>query len=518
MKNNNLSTSPENTFHDLSSRTTIFRSKLLEEFQLLDNVQNSRGAAPTHTLETLQTPRLELKFFLENPHQLIKFQVFKRSQKENDGVQKTDRRLTRTRNINSLPIGAWAGWVVEKIALKWTDNFEEFWQSGWNMLIKSNSRGFLEWNRRTFRIVRVFKIVLRSANLKIVSMTYITVLVIVVAYIYAIVGIYLYKNWTISRVEKLVYRDSFQDIGSSFKTLFQLLTLDQWDPLNREAARFIDPIWSHSTLSRGVPVNNFEKISDNLKEQKDEVMKLKRFEKMRRKLNKELAVQGNMRKSLTNLKNPDGGSYEPLAGEEADGKNNINELKDMDKDHDILQSIQKLLVASHGMSRGWEATVAETLMALASSQSETMWPRDTLFKYLQLMENLQENMKEYEELQLLASVYGIMNLNQLPSRLSTPTSTRVTFALSAIPPSSPSNQKSVVQPSHHRSNADDIIDEAIFLFRPNAFFRNFEIQGGEFAIPGEAGFPLTSMYEKPATRGDADLLRQYFAQLRQEMG
>ena len=44
--------------------------------------------------------------------------------------------------------------------------------------------------------------------------------------------------------------------------------------------------------------------------------------------------------------------------------------------------------------------MAETLHALADSTAETMWPRDTLFEYLQLMENLQENMKEYEEVWL----------------------------------------------------------------------------------------------------------------------
>ncbi|KAJ3321993.1 subunit of the Arp2/3 complex, partial [Blyttiomyces sp. JEL0837] len=91
-------------------------------------------------------------------------------------------------------------------------------------------------------------------------------------------------------------------------------------------------------------------------------------------------------------------------------------------------------------------------------------------------------------------------------------------------------------------NADDIVDEAIAYFRPNCFFRNFEINGGadrvliylllfiqeciaklaaknpnlsegtrlltthalqNFAIPGEASFPLNALYEKPATRTDA---------------
>lgn len=85
---------------------------------------------------------------------------------------------------------------------------------------------------------------------------------------------------------------------------------------------------------------------------------------------------------------------------------------------------------------------------------------------------------------------------------------------------------------------DDIIDEAITLYRANTFFRNFDIKGGadrvliylilyiqeclmklqkmpnqndghrllqthavlNFAIPGDANFPLNAMYDKPATK------------------
>ncbi|KAL2917204.1 subunit of the Arp2/3 complex [Polyrhizophydium stewartii] len=102
--------------------------------------------------------------------------------------------------------------------------------------------------------------------------------------------------------------------------------------------------------------------------------------------------------------------------------------------------------------------------------------------------------------------------------------------------------------------ADDIIDEAISLYRANSFFRNFEIKGNadrvliyltlyiqeclgkltklpnliesqkilathavqNFAIPGDATFPLNAMYERPANRNDAELVKQYLTQLRQE--
>ncbi|KAF9177543.1 subunit of the Arp2/3 complex [Haplosporangium sp. Z 767] len=104
-------------------------------------------------------------------------------------------------------------------------------------------------------------------------------------------------------------------------------------------------------------------------------------------------------------------------------------------------------------------------------------------------------------------------------------------------------------------NEEDIIDEALNLFRANVLFRNFEIKGdadrvliylilfiteclgklarnpslreaekilgtlalGNFAIPGDATFPLNALYSAPSSKMDADLLRQYLSQLRQEM-
>ena len=86
----------------------------------------------------------------------------------------------------------------------------------------------------------------------------------------------------------------------------------------------------------------------------------------------------------------------------------------------------------------------------------------------------------------------------------------------------------------------DIIDEAIILFRPNSYFKNFEIKGpadrtlvylllatseclskmngemnkGEakrslsgsmdiFPLPGEAGFPLNALFVAPSSRHEA---------------
>ena len=94
------------------------------------------------------------------------------------------------------------------------------------------------------------------------------------------------------------------------------------------------------------------------------------------------------------------------------------------------------------------------------------------------------------------------------------------------------------------------------LFKPNCFFRNFEIQGpadrvivylilyiqeclgklqkcmtkvdgvramtnhaqSSFMLPSDPSFPLGSIYQSPSTKNDQDLYQQYLIQLRHETG
>lgn len=110
-------------------------------------------------------------------------------------------------------------------------------------------------------------------------------------------------------------------------------------------------------------------------------------------------------------------------------------------------------------------------------------------------------------------------------------------------------------PAYPPDQEYDIVEETLDLFRANSFFRNFEIKGGAdrlliygilfvlqclsklnktttvrdahrtlnslavdlFALPGDIGFPLNSMYTPPKTKNEADMLRAYLQQFRQEV-
>ncbi|KAI7899645.1 ARP2/3 complex 21 kDa subunit [Cokeromyces recurvatus] len=104
-------------------------------------------------------------------------------------------------------------------------------------------------------------------------------------------------------------------------------------------------------------------------------------------------------------------------------------------------------------------------------------------------------------------------------------------------------------------NSEDIIDEALDLFRANCLFRNFEIKGNadrvliylilfisqclgslnkytpqsealkslntlalsNFSIPSDPSFPLNAMYQGPVDKFQSDQMKQYMQQLRQEL-
>ncbi|PYH90120.1 ARP2/3 complex, 21 kDa p21-Arc subunit, partial [Aspergillus ellipticus CBS 707.79] len=122
------------------------------------------------------------------------------------------------------------------------------------------------------------------------------------------------------------------------------------------------------------------------------------------------------------------------------------------------------------------------------------------------------------------------------------------YTLPALPPSADPEVPA-------DSESYDCVDEILSLFRANVLFRNFEITGpadrmliygtlfiteclgkvkpamtvreaekalinvalDHFAIPGDVSFPLNQAFEAPRDRQDAETLRAYLSQVRQEI-
>ncbi|MCJ1363938.1 subunit of the Arp2/3 complex [Acarospora aff. strigata] len=124
------------------------------------------------------------------------------------------------------------------------------------------------------------------------------------------------------------------------------------------------------------------------------------------------------------------------------------------------------------------------------------------------------------------------------------------YTLPPLPASTPTDI-----PISPDNESYDPLDEVLDLYRANTFFRNFEIKGpadrlliygilwvgeclgrirggmgareaekalmnaalDQFAIPGDASFPLNQAFEAPRDRQDAETLRGYLSQVRQEL-
>ncbi|KXJ25905.1 Cation channel sperm-associated protein 2 [Exaiptasia diaphana] len=173
----------EDLIEELSPRAEIFRSKLIEDFQLLDMLMDKGGSeAPTHYSNEILDDAVMEKLLKESPLGLVKFQLYSKK----DEQRFHDRRLNRVKNKNSIPLGPWAHTVVVnphvqnfitfliianslvlgiqaelsqlkdesldtiKVALnvfdycvltvfvleiivKWVDEFWSFWSNGWNV-------------------------------------------------------------------------------------------------------------------------------------------------------------------------------------------------------------------------------------------------------------------------------------------------------------------------------------------------------------------------------------------------
>eukprot|EP00163_Fabomonas_tropica_P029382 TRINITY_DN626_c0_g1_i17.p1 TRINITY_DN626_c0_g1~~TRINITY_DN626_c0_g1_i17.p1 ORF type:complete len:136 (-),score=0.57 TRINITY_DN626_c0_g1_i17:539-946(-) len=108
--------STNNMFDDISTRSHIFRSKLIDEFRLMEGgVESGSKDAPSFSTKDIDSEPERFKRMLrEAPGQLIKFKLFKRYAIMHQGQQEKDKRLTRIRNINTLPIGVWAHWLIQR--------------------------------------------------------------------------------------------------------------------------------------------------------------------------------------------------------------------------------------------------------------------------------------------------------------------------------------------------------------------------------------------------------------------
>jgi len=475
-------------FEELPKNAVFFRSAIIDEFRLNDTLTGGRVRAPVHNSNDIMDNGVRNKVLIENPAQPVSFVIYKTSERAKTNL--LDRRLLRVEYRNKLPFGVWCNYIVEndwfqflmllliignsvvmglqselpnsmsslhsvlemfdlfslfmfilEIIFKWIDNFQHFWDSGWNIfdflvtvisaipeIIKlcmgsgsqNDSIKSIAQYIRTFKILRSLKMIARFGSLKIIVMTilqafqsmiFILVLLLSIAYIFAIMAVVFFKT---DNPDLKEFRGAFDNLYRAMVTLFQLFTMDQWYALLKKL--WIDNSKFESTLYIilwvlfgsfifrnifvGIMVNNFQDISREIIAEQDIAL----AEEAKELARLELLEEMNENDSHAN---PFASSHTtPIIA------TNISTVGE-EKSEDMLSNVEEEdKIDRTGSEVEWERMLEANMEALDDPNKlpEVAWPKELLYRYYIVMEKIALNLQEQEELQQLAA-YALLSMN-----------------------------------------------------------------------------------------------------------
>ncbi|EHB18411.1 Cation channel sperm-associated protein 2, partial [Heterocephalus glaber] len=373
----------------------------------------------------------------------------------------------------SLEVAVWfilPVFTVE-ILLKWVASFSLFWKNAWNVfdftvtllpllyeiLVLGGVTGHPVWLEllsicsvmRCFRLYAQFhqvRVIILALVRTFKSIRFHFMLLLLLFYIFAVAGVYFFKDYTRSTRQDLVYKEAFLGLPYSLITVFILFTMDHWNALLRdiwkvpEVSSVISStyiiLWVllGSIILRNVIIstmaNNFRDIRDELDKEmahlaaqhKADVLKL---QILRRRQNLSFTT---LRSSHSKI-NPREVRRHRMsldfqeASSEKEFKNSAVE-KDLTVSSKLTkESLIKREESSSSSTTSssseygdtqeaflptdqldWENLVHQNLPELLEMDRDeyTLWPRNLLLRYLELLEELQYNLEERKELQQLA--------------------------------------------------------------------------------------------------------------------
>ncbi|KAL0210403.1 hypothetical protein RCL1_004839 [Eukaryota sp. TZLM3-RCL] len=461
---------------DLSARTSLFRSKLIEEFRLCDGGAAGAEVPLLSSRDMFTDTDAYNRLLRDHPLHVIKFKNFKRR------PNTLDKRMTRVRHMTKVPIGVWASWLVHhrffldfilviivlnglalflsselnaaenyklieflhyfelfsllifysEIFLKWLDSFRKFWTDGWNIFdlavtvlstipevfaFVSNDDDYhlvrLMNLLRLFKTLRILKAIVRFRNLRIIVNTVfkasaalgsLSLLLAVFIFMYAIVGIYLFENYTNSPIPRR-YQYKFTSLHNALLAVFQIFTFDQWFHVMNDVMLDVHPvivimywlswIWLGSFIIRNVIIGLIVKTFEDMKKK---AVKEERLNKERSSLFKdfEMVVDGAGVEKANDMPM----TFSPVKPTKKEPpKNSFVDLKD-------------LYISAPGRKPAVDENLISNLeQSVLNRTIDTIWPRDLLFDYFQLMQRFTENLQETNELVTLFNI-AVLNLHE----------------------------------------------------------------------------------------------------------
>ncbi|XP_036806912.1 cation channel sperm-associated protein 2 isoform X1 [Oncorhynchus mykiss] len=461
-------------------RAEVVRSKLIQSFYLLDQLQEEQRGSPKYCTNDVLEEENYTSLMGKDTHQLVRFEI---SPQRGSTITMDLRRQGRLENLhaNYPPLNMFAHWILEskifmniiviliilntivleiqaevfdnmdpkleivklvlemldwsilaifflEILLKWLDNFWNFWKSTWNIfdfavtmlsvipeivkVFKGVDTDDLEIVAllKKFRILRSLKIISKFRQIRLIvlaiskafkAMTFIFLLLLVFAYIFAVVGVILFESYTRSNIEGLVYNMNFKDIYNSFITLFILFTMDHWYALLADTRKVpeLDKaicglyiiLWLligsfvFRNIFVGIMVNNFQAIRSDLSKEVQQI---------------EIQAKADLFKAEIINRRISHSKFAGLSKVAEDGEESFST-------EDLLQ-----FTRSNIPEKDWESYVEENMKVMQEQEEDekVTWPRDSLFRYFELLEVLQHNLDERKRLQNLA-VQALLNLH-----------------------------------------------------------------------------------------------------------
>ncbi|XP_055788925.1 cation channel sperm-associated protein 2-like isoform X2 [Salvelinus fontinalis] len=461
-------------------RAEAVRSKLIQTFSLLDQLQEEQRGSPKYCTNDVLDEEIYTSLMGKDTHQLVRFDI---SPQRGSTITMDRRRQGRLENLhaNYPPLNMFAHWILEskifrniiviliilntivleiqaelfdnmdpkleivklvlemldwsilaifflEILLKWLDNFWNFWKSTWNIfdfavtmlsvipeivkVFKGVDTDDLEIVAllKKFRILRSLKIISKFRQIRLIvlaiskafkSMTFIFLLLLVFAYIFAVVGVILFESYTRSNVEGLVYNMNFKDIYNSFITLFILFTMDHWyalladtrkvPELNKTICGLYIILWLligsfvFRNIFVGIMVNNFQAIRSDLSKEVHQI---------------EIQAKADLFKAEIIKRRISHSKFAGLSKVAEDGEESFST-------EDLLK-----FTRCNIPEKDWESYVEENMKVMQEQEEDekVIWPRDSLFRYFELLEMLQHNLDERKRLQNLAA-QALLNLH-----------------------------------------------------------------------------------------------------------
>uniref|UniRef100_A0A671DZI3 Cation channel sperm-associated protein 2 n=1 Tax=Rhinolophus ferrumequinum TaxID=59479 RepID=A0A671DZI3_RHIFE len=301
-----------------------------------------------------------------------------------------------------------------------------------------------------FRQVRVIILALVRA-LK--SMAFLLLLLMIFFYIFAVTGVYFFENYTRSTQQDLKYRVFFSDVLNSLVTVFILFTMDHWYALLQdtwkvpEVSRTFSSIYVILSLLLGsiifrniivaMMVTNFQHIRNELNEEMTHLEVQYKADMFKRQIiqrRQNLSPEA-LRSSLSKMDasyrdtSQQGESLDLSGAFQEESENSVTEESSRASESKRKESLPKKKKSSSSSSSlssflsssesryfdsigqlDWETHVHQNLPGLMDMDQDerVVWPRDSLFRYFELLEKLQYNLEERKRLQEFA-VQALMN-------------------------------------------------------------------------------------------------------------